>query len=138
MENHENYENDQISLQDLINSLSYMKASEAGLLPSDMSISEMGVVGSMTTDLINTYTEFKEGNVSKEEATEKVKDIIITGAIAIAIQKIAKFVAFKASASFPVLSPVIHTVSYFVTSNATKIAKTVAKKVKKFFKWLGF
>lgn len=138
MENHENYENDQISLQDLINSLSYMKASEAGLLPSDMSISEMGVVGSMTTDLINTYTEFKEGNVSKEEATEKVKDVIMTGAIAIGIQKIAKFVAFKASILFPVLSPVIHTVSYFVTSNATKIAKTVAKKVKKFFKWLGF
>lgn len=138
MENHENYENEQISVQDLINSLSYMKASEAGLLPSDMSMLEMGIIGSVITDLVNTYTNFKEGIVSNEEATEKVKDIIITGAIAIAIQKITKFVAFKASILFPVLSPVIHTVSYFVTSNATKIAKTVAKKVKKFFKWLGF
>lgn len=140
---------EQKNIQDLVNSVSLYVAKETGVLKSEYSDRQIGVMGAYNTDILDTAQRFKRGEITLEEARQEVSQASERALIAAAVAEIYDFVADKVvnfvRAKIPMLTPIAETavatlrepVVELATNVITGVLNTVASWVRSLAKIFG-
>ncbi len=122
---------------ELIYSLAYMRAQEAGLLGDiELSPSEIGTLGAMSSDIHETLLKKEKKEITSEEARQEVNSAIKTTIgvfISNLYDKVTEPIAQKIKERIPVISVVVDSVRTFVKE---KVIKKGVEVVEQAYNWV--
>lgn len=130
-----NNNKENIKLTDIINALALLKAKESGLVDQMITNKEIGILGASSSQVMEVISQYEQGQITKEEAKEKIKKIVVVVVIAKTIEKVTDGVTKVLSTRLPAFAMIFEGVSKYVKNNSMKIAqKTVEIGTKLFNK----
>ncbi|ADR19975.1 hypothetical protein [Calditerrivibrio nitroreducens] len=132
------------TLEDIINSIALVRAQEAGLLGNEqIKPEDAGILGALSTDLLDIFNKVLKNEISKEKASIEIKEHTSKAfkALVSNVYDIATNFAVSATKKIPIIGPVLSTTIKVVAERAKKpvvnkiveAGMKIAKSVEKLF-----